>query len=200
MPTVASISKTAVEYGKAMAQYPLFWYEEAGDPLRLPNCRQSSAKATPSAATGETCSRCRTRANPDPARRHARSRLALQFDCALSARSCRIPAARHVEGGGWSPGRCIPARRPPDVAGDCGRAGVSVATSAPICFQPYGGFPNGVRALTTVTSRCRRCRASVLKARERPDRRDARALAKCRSDTTTNWAQGGQAVARLQPR
>ena len=25
--------KTAIDYGKALSQYPLFWYEEAGDPL-----------------------------------------------------------------------------------------------------------------------------------------------------------------------
>ena len=33
MPTAASISHTALAYGKAMQPYGLFWYEEPVDPL-----------------------------------------------------------------------------------------------------------------------------------------------------------------------
>lgn len=54
--------KTAIEYGKALLPYDLFWYEEVGDPLDYA-CRPNSASTTTSRwPPARTCSRCRMHA------------------------------------------------------------------------------------------------------------------------------------------
>ena len=54
---------TAVAYGKALAQYALFWYEEAGDPLDYALQAELARALRPARwPPAKTCSRCRTRA------------------------------------------------------------------------------------------------------------------------------------------
>jgi L-alanine-DL-glutamate epimerase-like enolase superfamily enzyme len=51
---------TAIAYAKALSQYDLFWYEEAGDPLTL-NFRRSWRTTTQvRLPQAKTCSPCRT--------------------------------------------------------------------------------------------------------------------------------------------
>jgi L-alanine-DL-glutamate epimerase-like enolase superfamily enzyme len=54
--------KTAVEYAKALSQYDLFWYEEAGDPLDYALQAELARTTTSRWPPARTCSRCRTRA------------------------------------------------------------------------------------------------------------------------------------------
>jgi D(-)-tartrate dehydratase len=55
--------KTAIEYAKALSQYDLFWYEEAGDPLDYAHCRPSWRSTTTSQwPPARTCFRCRMHA------------------------------------------------------------------------------------------------------------------------------------------
>jgi hypothetical protein len=50
-----------------------------------------------------------------------------------------------LKANGWSPSRCVPHGGPPDVARPSPRASAWAATSLPDLFQPYGGFPDGVK-------------------------------------------------------
>jgi L-alanine-DL-glutamate epimerase-like enolase superfamily enzyme len=45
--------ETAINYGKALSQYNLFWYEEPGDPLDFELHKQLSQNYMGSIATGE---------------------------------------------------------------------------------------------------------------------------------------------------
>ena len=68
---------TAIAYAKALSQYDLFWYEEAGDPLDY-RIAGDAAQLLRQARwrPAKTCSHAGC-AQPDPLRRHAsRSRLA----------------------------------------------------------------------------------------------------------------------------
>ena len=52
---------TALEYGKAIEHYGLFWYEEVGDPLDYAlNATLCRALQRPRSPPGRTCSPCRT--------------------------------------------------------------------------------------------------------------------------------------------
>lgn len=54
--------ETALAYARALEPYGLFWYEEAGDPLDYRLQAVLSERYGPPLATGENCSRSRTRA------------------------------------------------------------------------------------------------------------------------------------------
>jgi L-alanine-DL-glutamate epimerase-like enolase superfamily enzyme len=60
-PTAAS-TWTAVAYAKALSQYDLFWYEEAGDPLDYELQATLRSYYPTRWPPARTCSRCRTRA------------------------------------------------------------------------------------------------------------------------------------------
>jgi len=70
----------------------------------------------------------------------------LQFDCALSYGLCeyqRTLEALHVAG--WSPSRCIPHGGHQMSLNIAAGLGLGGNESYPDLFQPYGGFPDGVR-------------------------------------------------------
>ena len=138
--------ETAIAYAKVLRDYPLFWYEEAGDPLDYA-LQAALAEFYPAAmATGENLFSHQDARNLIRYGGMRPDRDWLQFDCALSYGLCEYQRTLQVlETHGWSPARCIPHgghQMSLNIA-----AGLSLGgnESYPDLFQPYGGFPDGVR-------------------------------------------------------
>ncbi len=138
--------ETAIAYAKALRDYPLFWYEEAGDPLDY-RLQAALAEFYPGAmATGENLFSHQDARN---LLRHGGMRPDrdwLQFDCALSYGLCeyqRTLAA--LSDAGWSWRRCIPHGGHQMSLAIAAGLGLGGNESYPDLFQPYGGFPDSVR-------------------------------------------------------
>src|SRR6186997_1109636 len=99
----------AVAYAKMLRDYPLFWYEEAGDPLDFA-LQASLAEFYPAAmATGENLFSHQDAKNLIRYGGMRPDRDWLQFDCALSYGLCEYQRTLEVlKTYGWSPSRCIP--------------------------------------------------------------------------------------------
>jgi L-alanine-DL-glutamate epimerase-like enolase superfamily enzyme len=139
---------TAIAYAKMLRDYPLFWYEEAGDPLDY-QLQATLADYYPGAmATGENLFSHQDARNLI---RHGGMRADrdwLQFDCALSyglveyERTLKVLATH-----GWSPRRCIPHGGHQMSLNIAAGLGLGGNESYPDLFQPYGGFPDGVKVI-----------------------------------------------------
>ena len=137
--------QTAIDYARALRQYGLFWYEEAGDPLDYA-LQAALADFYPGAmATGENLFSHQDARNllrygglrPD--------RDWLQFDCALSYGLCEYQRTlAELAKAGWSPARCIPHGGHQMSLNIAAGLGLGGNESYPDLFQPYGGFPDGV--------------------------------------------------------
>jgi D(-)-tartrate dehydratase len=101
--------ETAIAYAKMLRDYPLFWYEEAGDPLDFA-LQAALAEYYPGAmATGENLFSHRDARNLLRYGGMRSDRDWLQFDCALSYGLIEYQRTLKVlETAGWSPRRCIP--------------------------------------------------------------------------------------------
>ena len=138
--------ETAIAYAKMLRDYPLFWYEEAGDPLDY-QLQAALAEFYPGPmATGENLfshqdARNLIRYGGDA----ARSRLAaIRLRAVL--RAVRISAdAGGAQDAGWSASRCIPHGGHQMSLNIAAGLGLGGNESYPDLFQPYGGFPDGVR-------------------------------------------------------
>ena len=137
---------TAVAYAKALREYDLFWYEEAGDPLDY-ELQEKLAEHYPGPmATGENLFSMQDARNLIRYGGMRADRDWLQFDCALSYGLVEyLRTLEMLKSYGWSPRRCIPHgghQMSLNIA-----AGLSLGgnESYPDLFQPYGGFPYGVR-------------------------------------------------------
>ena len=137
--------KTAIEYGKAMTQYPLFWYEEAGDPLDYElQARLGESYAGP-LATGENLFSMQDARNLIRHGGMRKDRDWLQFDCALSYGLVEyLRTLDMLKEYGWSPSRCIPHGGHQMSLAIAAGLGLGGNESYPDLFQPYGGFPDGV--------------------------------------------------------
>ncbi|MBU6498106.1 MAG: mandelate racemase/muconate lactonizing enzyme family protein [Rhodospirillales bacterium] len=138
--------ETAIAYAKMLRDYPLFWYEEAGDPLDY-QLQAALAEFYPGAmATGENLFSHQDARN---LLRHGGMRPDrdwLQFDCALSYGLCEyLRTLDVVRAAGWSPRRCIPHGGHQMSLNIAAGLGLGGNESYPDLFQPYGGFPDGVR-------------------------------------------------------
>jgi L-alanine-DL-glutamate epimerase-like enolase superfamily enzyme len=138
--------ETAIAYAKMLREYPLFWYEEAGDPLDYA-LQASLAEFYPGPmATGENLFSHQDARN---LLRHGGMRPDrdwLQFDCALSYGLCEyLRTLEVVRKAGWSPRRCIPHGGHQMSLNIAAGLGLGGNESYPDLFQPYGGFPDGVR-------------------------------------------------------
>ena len=137
--------ETAIAYAKMLRDYPLFWYEEAGDPLDY-RCRRrwpSSIRARWRPA--RTCSAIRTRATCCAMAACGPDRDWLQFDCALSYGLCEYLRTLAVLERRLVAGRCIPHGGHQMSLNIAAGLGLGGNESYPDLFQPYGGFPDGVR-------------------------------------------------------
>ncbi|QCR36401.1 mandelate racemase/muconate lactonizing enzyme family protein [Nissabacter sp. SGAir0207] len=137
--------ETAIAYAKMLREYPLFWYEEAGDPLDYALQAALPAFYPGPMATGENLFSHQDARNllrygglrPD--------RDYLQFDCALSYGLVEYLRTLEVlEQFGWSPSRCIPHGGHQMSLNIAAGLGLGGNESYPDLFQPYGGFPDSV--------------------------------------------------------
>lgn len=137
---------TAIEYAKVLRDYPLFWYEEAGDPLDY-HLQSVLAEFYPGAmATGENLFSHQDARNLIRYGGMRPDRDWLQFDCALSYGLVEYLRTLEVlESAGWSASRCIPHGGHQMSLNIAAGLGLGGNESYPDLFQPYGGFPDGVK-------------------------------------------------------
>ena len=137
---------TAIAYGKAMSQYPLFWYEEAGDPLDYVLQAELGKVYQGALATGENLFSMQDARNLIRHGAMRPDRDWLQFDCALSYGLVEyLRTLDMLKEHGWSPKRCIPHGGHQMSLAIAAGLGLGGNESYPDLFQPYGGFPDGVR-------------------------------------------------------
>ncbi len=137
---------TAVDYGKALAQYPLFWYEEAGDPLDYELQAKLGEAYKGPMATGENLFSMQDARNLIRHGGMHPERDYLQFDCALSYGLVEyLRTLDMLKEHGWSPSRCIPHGGHQMSLAIAAGLGLGGNESYPDLFQPYGGFPDGVK-------------------------------------------------------
>jgi L-alanine-DL-glutamate epimerase-like enolase superfamily enzyme len=137
--------ETAIAYAKILREYPLFWYEEAGDPLDYA-LQAALAEFYPGPmATGENLFSHQDARNLMRYGGMRPDRDWLQFDCALSYGLCEYQRTLLVmKQAGWSPRRCIPHGGHQMSLNIAAGLGLGGNESYPDLFQPYGGFPDGV--------------------------------------------------------
>src|SRR5947209_6110913 len=138
--------ETAIAYAKMLRQYPLFWYEEAGDPLDY-QLQAALADFYPAAmATGENLFSHQDARNLLRYGGMRPDRDWLQFDCALSYGLVEFLRTLDVLAQcGWSSSRCIPHGGHQMSLNIAAGLGLGGNESYPDLFQPYGGFPDSVR-------------------------------------------------------
>ena len=137
---------TAIRYAKALSQYDLFWYEEPGDPLDYALQAELANHYAGSMATGENLFSMQDARNLIRYGGMRPDRDWLQFDCALSYGLVEyLRTLDMLKDNGWSPSRCVPhGGHQMSLAIAAGLA-LGGNESYPDLFQPYGGFPDGVK-------------------------------------------------------
>jgi L-alanine-DL-glutamate epimerase-like enolase superfamily enzyme len=140
--------ETAIAYAKMLRDYPLFWYEEAGDPLDFA-LQAALAEFYPGPmATGENLFSHQDARNLLRYGGMRPDRDWLQFDCALSYGLVEYERTLKVlETAGWSPQRCIPHGGHQMSLNIAAGLGLGGNESYPDLFQPYGGFPDSVKVV-----------------------------------------------------
>src|SRR5467141_1357626 len=138
--------ETAIAYVRMLREYPLFWYEEAGDPLDF-QLQAALAEFYPGPmATGENLFSHQDARNLIRYGGMRPDRDWLQFDCALSYGLCEYQRTlAMLQTQGWSASRCIPHGGHQMSLNIAAGLGLGGNESYPDLFQPYGGFPDGVR-------------------------------------------------------
>jgi L-alanine-DL-glutamate epimerase-like enolase superfamily enzyme len=138
--------QTAVDYAKALSSYDLFWYEEAGDPLDFELQAQLAEHYAKPMATGENLFSMQDARNLIRYGGMRKDRDWLQFDCALSYGLVEyLRTLEMLRSHGWSAKRCIPHGGHQMSLNIAAGLGLGGNESYPDLFQPYGGFPDGVR-------------------------------------------------------
>lgn len=138
--------ETAIAYAKMLREYPLFWYEEVGDPLDYALQASLSEFYPGPMATGENLFSHQDARNLLRYGGMRPDRDYLQFDCALSYGLVEYLRTLDVlEQFGWSPSRCIPHGGHQMSLNIAAGLGLGGNESYPDLFQPYGGFPDSVK-------------------------------------------------------
>ncbi len=138
--------ETAIAYSKMLREYPLFWYEEVGDPLDFALQAALSEFYPGPMATGENLFSHQDARNLLRYGGMRPDRDYLQFDCALSYGLVEyLRTLQVLEQFGWSPSRCIPHGGHQMSLNIAAGLGLGGNESYPDLFQPYGGFPDSVR-------------------------------------------------------
>ncbi|SFO15973.1 L-alanine-DL-glutamate epimerase [Candidatus Pantoea varia] len=138
--------ETGIAYAKMLREYPLFWYEEVGDPLDYSLQAALSEFYPGSMATGENLFSHQDARNLLRYGGMRPDRDYLQFDCALSYGLVEYLRTLDVlEQCGWSPSRCIPHGGHQMSLNIAAGLGLGGNESYPDLFQPYGGFPDSVK-------------------------------------------------------
>ena len=137
---------TAIAYAKALSRYDLFWYEEAGDPLDFELQATLRNYYDKPMATGENLFSMQDARNLVRYGGLRPDRDWLQFDCALSYGLVEyLRTLDMLRQHGWSRTRCIPHGGHQMSLNIAAGLGLGGNESYPDLFQPFGGFPDGVR-------------------------------------------------------
>ncbi len=140
---------TAIAYAKELRKYPLFWYEEPGDPLDYELQKELADHYPNPMATGEDLFSMQDARNLIRYGGMRKDIDWLQFDCALSYGLVEyLRTLEMLKSYGWSASRCIPHGGHQMSLNIAAGLGLGGNESYPDLFQPYGGFPDG----TTVES------------------------------------------------
>lgn len=140
--------ETSIAYAKMLRQFPLFWYEEIGDPLDYSLQAAMSEFYAGPMATGENLFSHQDARNLLRYGGMRPDRDWLQFDCALSYGLVEFLRTLDVMGQfGWSPTRCIPHGGHQMSLNIAAGLGLGGNESYPDLFQPYGGFPDEVKVV-----------------------------------------------------
>ncbi len=140
--------ETAIAYAKMLREYPLFWFEEVGDPLDYKLQAALNAFYPGPMATGENLFSHQDARNLIRYGNMRPDRDWLQFDCALSYGLVEYLRTLDVlEEYGWSPARCIPHGGHQMSLNIAAGLGLGGNESYPDLFQPYGGFPDGLKVI-----------------------------------------------------
>lgn len=140
--------ETAVQYAKALSQYDLFWYEEPGDPLDFELQATLRNYYKNPMATGEDLFSMQDARNLIRYGGMRPDRDYLQFDCALSYGLVEyLRTLEMLKEHGWSPSRCIPHGGHQMSLNIAAGLGLGGNESYPDLFQPFGGFPDGVKVV-----------------------------------------------------
>lgn len=138
--------EAAIAYARMLKDYPLFWYEEAGDPLDYALQAALADYYDGPMATGENLFSHQDARNLLRYGGMRPDRDWLQFDCALSYGLCEyLRTLDVVKAAGWSPRRCIPHGGHQMSLNIAAGLGLGGNESYPDLFQPFGGFPDGVK-------------------------------------------------------
>jgi L-alanine-DL-glutamate epimerase-like enolase superfamily enzyme len=138
----------AIEYAKALSQYDLFWYEEPGDPLDYELQAELAKHYDKPMATGENLFSMQDARNLIRHGGMRKDRDWLQFDCALSYGLVEyLRTLAMLKEYGWSPSRCVPHGGHQMSLAIAAGLGLGGNESYPDLFQPYGGFPDGVKVV-----------------------------------------------------
>ena len=145
--------ETAIAYAKMLREYPLFWYEEAGDPLDYA-LQAALAEFYPGPmATGENLFSHQDARNLLRYGGMRPDRDWLQFDCALSYGLVEFRRTlRVLTQSGWSWRRVIPHGGHQMSLMIAAGLGLGGNESYPDLFQPYGGFPDGVQPVDSIVT------------------------------------------------
>jgi L-alanine-DL-glutamate epimerase-like enolase superfamily enzyme len=137
---------TAIAYAKALSQYDLFWYEEPGDPLDFELQATLRNYYRNPMATGEDLFSMQDARNLIRYGGMRPDRDYLQFDCALSYGLVEyLRTLDMLKEHGWSASRCIPHGGHQMSLNIAAGLGLGGNESYPDLFQPFGGFPDGVK-------------------------------------------------------
>ena len=135
--------KTAIEYGKALEQYDLKWFEEAGDPLDYQLNAELSKNYKNSLATGENLFSMQDSRNLIRYGGMRKDIDWLQFDCSLSYGLVEyLKTLNMMKEYNWSSRRVIPHgghQLSCNIAAGLNLGGNEIY---PSLFQPFGGFPD----------------------------------------------------------
>lgn len=138
--------ETAIAYARMLRNYPLFWYEEPGDPADYQLQAALGAFYPGAMATGENLFSLQDARNLIRYGGMRPDRDWLQFDCALSYGLCEyLRILDMLKAHGWSPRRCIPHGGHQMSLNIAAGLGLGGNENYPDLFQPFGGFPDGVR-------------------------------------------------------
>jgi|TARA_B110000444_G_scaffold252687_1_gene282367 L-alanine-DL-glutamate epimerase-like enolase superfamily enzyme len=143
--------ETAIKYAKVLSNYNLFWYEEPGDPLDFELQRELGNHYKGPMATGENLFSLQDARNLI---RYAGMRKDidwLQFDCALSYGLVEyLKIIDMLKENQWDVSRCIPHGGHQMSLAIAAGLGLGGNESYPDLFQPYGGFPDGVKVENSI--------------------------------------------------
>ncbi|MEO8755105.1 MAG: mandelate racemase/muconate lactonizing enzyme family protein [Casimicrobiaceae bacterium] len=144
---------TAIEYAKALSDYDLFWYEEPGDPLDYALQAELAQHYAKPMATGENLFSMQDARNLIRYGGMRADRDWLQFDCALAYGLVEyLRTLDMLKANGWSPSRCIPHGGHQMSLAIAAGLGLGGNESYPDLFQPYGGFPDGVKVRDSIVT------------------------------------------------